>query len=46
MDAGADTRIVDIDGKNYEDHYNEYLELGPLRTRFKRNKNNSNRKGK
>lgn len=46
MDAGADTRIVDIDGKNYEDHYNEYLELGPLRTRFKRNKKDSNRKGK
>ncbi len=28
IDAGADTKIVDIDGKNAADHYNDYLESG------------------
>jgi len=47
IEAGADTRIIDIDGRNYEDHYNEYLDLGPLRTRFQRGSKNSNgKKGK
>ncbi|SCP99155.1 ankyrin repeat domain-containing protein [Anaerobium acetethylicum] len=41
--AGADTRIIDIDGKNYEDHYNDFLEMGPLMTRFKRDKQNKRR---
>jgi len=26
--SGADTKIVDIDGKTAEDHYNDYLETG------------------
>lgn len=44
IDAGADTKIIDINGKNYADHWDDQLEYGPLRTRFKRdggNKNNS-----
>lgn len=28
--AGADTKIVDMDGLTAEDHYNNYLESGPL----------------
>ena len=46
LDAGADTRIIDINGRNFEDHYNEFLELGPLRTRFKRNKGNAKNRGR
>ncbi len=30
IEAGADTRITDIDGLNAEDHYNNFLERGPL----------------
>lgn len=33
IEAGADTKIVDLNGKNYMDHWNECLEFGPLRTR-------------
>ena len=33
--AGADTRILDIDGKNYQDHWDEQLRKGPLRDRFR-----------
>jgi ankyrin repeat protein len=33
LDAGVDTRIVDIDGKNYMDHSNECLLYGPLKLR-------------
>ncbi len=36
INAGADTKIVDLNGHNYEDHWNEYLEYGPLRERNKR----------
>lgn len=36
IEAGADTRIIDIDGKNYQDHIDDCIELGPLKTRFKR----------
>lgn len=38
--AGADTRIVDINGKNYQDHWDEQIELGPLSQRFRRNNTN------
>lgn len=44
--AGADTRIVDINGKNYEDHWDEQIELGPLRTRFQRGGRNNSQKGR
>lgn len=33
LEYGADTKIVDINGKNYEDHINDAHEFGPLRTR-------------
>ncbi|MDE7431917.1 MAG: ankyrin repeat domain-containing protein [Lachnospiraceae bacterium] len=45
LDAGADKKIVDIDGKTAEDRYNEYLKFGPLRTRRQRGANNR-KKGK
>ena len=38
--AGADTKIVDIDGRTAEDHYNGYLESG------RKKPNKQNRKGK
>lgn len=38
LKAGADTRIVDINGKNYEDHYNNFLTFGPLVKRFQNKK--------
>ncbi|SEM22504.1 Ankyrin repeat [Butyrivibrio sp. ob235] len=44
IDAGADTRIVDINGKDYQKHYEEFLELGPLKDRFKRNKDSRGRR--
>ena len=31
--AGADTRIVDLDGKDYETHWNECIESGPMKER-------------
>ncbi len=31
--AGADRKIVDLDGKNYEDHWNECVENGPMKER-------------
>lgn len=34
--AGADTKILDINDKTADDHYNDCLEFGPLRTRFQR----------
>lgn len=46
INAGADTRIVDINGKNYQDHWDEQIELGPLRTRFQRGRNNDYQKGR
>lgn len=33
LEAGVDTRIVDINGKNYMDHWNECLVYGPLKNR-------------
>ena len=38
IEAGADKRIVDIDGKNYQDHINECFDLGPLKNRYKQSK--------
>ena len=35
ISAGADQKIVDIDGKTAEDWINEYHEFGPLKNRFK-----------
>lgn len=40
LEAGADTKIVDIDGKTAEDHYNGYLETG------RRKPSKQNRKGR
>lgn len=40
--SGADTRITDIDGLTAEDHYNNYLEKGPLN----RTRNNKGRQYK
>lgn len=40
LEAGADTKIVDIDGKTAEDHYNGYLESG------RRKPSKQNRKGR
>ncbi len=36
LEYGADTKIVDINGKNYEDHINEAHEFGPLKNRGRR----------
>ena len=36
LEYGADTKIVDINGKNYEDHINDAHEFGPMRTRGRR----------
>lgn len=36
LEYGADKKIVDINGKNYEDHINEAHEFGPLRTRARK----------
>lgn len=33
LEHGADTKIVDINGKTYEDHINDAHEFGPMRTR-------------
>lgn len=33
---GADTKIVDINGKTCEDHLNDALEFGPMRNRWRR----------
>ncbi len=33
LDAGIDTRIVDLDGRSAEDHWNICLELGPAKYR-------------
>lgn len=43
IDAGADQRIVDIDGKTAADWVNEYHDSGPTRKQFKRG--NGNNKG-
>ena len=39
VSAGADEKIVDIDGKTAADWINEYHESGPLRKSFTRGKN-------
>ncbi len=39
--AGADEKIVDIDGRTAADWINEYHESGPLRKRFSRNNKHS-----
>lgn len=44
ISAGADQKIVDIDGKTAADRYDEYFEFGPMRKSFKRG--NNTRKGK
>lgn len=36
--AGADSKIVDIDGKTAQERYSEYLEFGPMRKQFKRDR--------
>lgn len=36
IEAGADTRIADINGKTFQDHWDEQLEFGPLKERFQR----------
>lgn len=41
--AGADTKIIDLDGHDYEYHYNKSLDDGPLATRFSRNKKKTGR---
>lgn len=43
LEAGADTRIVDIDGLDYQKHYEKFLEEGPLAVRYQRNGNQKNR---
>ena len=40
ISAGADTKIVDIDGRTAEDWINEYHESGPLRKLFTRGASN------
>ena len=35
LQAGADTKIVDIDDMNYQDRYNECLEQGKMKCRHK-----------
>lgn len=42
--AGADTKIIDINGKNFEDHYDDFLDYGPLATRNQNGKNNAKKK--
>lgn len=44
FEAGADIKIVDIDGKTAEDRYNECIELGPLKYRFRPRKNKRGKK--
>lgn len=45
INAGADQKIVDIDGKTAARRYEEYLKFGPMRTQYKRGSNNR-KKGK
>lgn len=46
LDAGADKKIVDIDGKTAEDWINEYHKSGPNKKQFKRvNNKNIQRRG-
>ena len=46
LDAGADQKIVDIDGKTAEDWINEYHKSGPNKKQFKRvNNKNIQRRG-
>lgn len=33
IEAGADTKIVDLNGKDYMEHWNECLDLGPMKDR-------------
>ena len=42
--AGADKKIVDIEGKTAQDWHDEYHESGPLRNRFSRGNSKSNQK--
>lgn len=45
--ANADKKIVDIDGKTAQDHYDGFFEFGPMRKQFNRggsNKDNRNRR--
>ena len=42
--AGADTRIIDINGKNYEEHYDDFLDYGPLATRNQSGKKKTGKK--
>lgn len=45
--AGADRKIVDIEGKTAADWYKEYLDIGPMRKQFERgSRKNSAKKGK
>lgn len=44
LEAGADERIVDIEGRTYIDHHNNFLEGGPERKSYNRAKNYNDRK--
>lgn len=45
LDAGADVRIVDIEGRNYIDHHNRFLENGAERKTYNRGYSNKRRDG-
>ena len=38
------TKIIDINGKNFEDHYDKFLDYGPLATKNQNGKNNTKKK--
>ena len=44
LQAGADTKIVDIDDMNYQDRYNECLEQGKMKFRHKSKKHKKSSK--
>ena len=44
IDAGADQKIVDIDGKTAADWVSEYHESGPTRKQFNRGNNKNSQK--
>lgn len=44
LDAGADPKIVDIDGKTADDWISQYHESGPTRKQFNRGNNKNNQK--
>ena len=44
IDAGADQKIVDLDGKTAVDWVSEYHESGPTRKQFNRGNNTNSQK--